>query len=132
MENLEEHEERWILKAVYCYYFSINIPSQKLQKANAEKQEVRSKGMLEPLETREDQTCTSAFHHIIQCLGWEPVLAFADPNKSDILHADANLKGLGAILYQEYPEELRPVAFASRKFCATEQCSCSSAQVYIS
>lgn len=51
-----------------------------------------------------------------------PVLAFADPNNPYILHTDASLKGLGAVLYQEHPEGLKPVAFASRRVKATEQC----------
>lgn len=49
------------------------------------------------------------------------VLAFADPSKPYLLHVDASLNGLGAVLNQEYPDGLRPVAFASRKFSAPEQ-----------
>lgn len=64
---------------------------------------------------RWDKSCTDAFHHIIHCLTHAPVLAFANPQKPYILHVDASLKGLGAVLYQEHPEGLRPVAFASRK-----------------
>ncbi|XP_076830977.1 uncharacterized protein LOC143476602 [Brachyhypopomus gauderio] len=75
----------------------------------------------EPFGDRWDQACTDAFHRIIQCLTHAPVLAFADANKPYILHTDASLKGLGAVLYQEHPEGLRPVAFASRRVSATEQ-----------
>lgn len=49
------------------------------------------------------------------------MLAFADPNKPYVLHVDASLKGLGAILYQEHSEGLRPVAFASRKLKTSER-----------
>ena len=75
----------------------------------------------EPFGDRWNQACKDAFHRIIQCLTNAPVLAFADANKPYILHTDASLKGLGAVLYQEYPEGLRPVAFASRRVSATEQ-----------
>lgn len=50
-----------------------------------------------------------------------PVLAFANPDKPYNLHMDVSLKGLGAVLYQEYSEGLRPVAFASRKFSQSEK-----------
>lgn len=65
--------------------------------------------------------CTEAFHSIIKCLTHAPVLAYADPSKPYILHVDASLKGLGAVLNQEYPEGLRPIAFASRKLSEAEQ-----------
>uniref|UniRef100_A0AAQ4P6T0 ribonuclease H n=1 Tax=Gasterosteus aculeatus aculeatus TaxID=481459 RepID=A0AAQ4P6T0_GASAC len=67
----------------------------------------------EPFNDRWDQSCTDAFNRIIQCLINAPVLAFADANKPYVLHTDASFKGIGAVLYQEHPEGLRPVAFAS-------------------
>ncbi|KAJ7986493.1 hypothetical protein DPEC_G00340450 [Dallia pectoralis] len=75
----------------------------------------------EPFGERWDQSCTEAFHKIIHCLTHAPVLAFADPNKSYVLHVDASLRGLGAVLYQEHSEGLRPVAFASRKLKTSER-----------
>lgn len=75
----------------------------------------------EPFGDRWDKSCTDAFHQIIYCLTHAPVLAFADPQKPYILHVDASLKGLGAVLNQEYPEGLRPVAFASRKLSSAEK-----------
>lgn len=75
----------------------------------------------EPFGDRWDQECTDAFHKIIYCLTHAPVLAFADPNKPYVLHVDACLSGLGAVLYQEHPEGLRPVAFASRKLSVSEK-----------
>ncbi|KAJ8375794.1 hypothetical protein SKAU_G00063740 [Synaphobranchus kaupii] len=95
-------------------------PTQKGKKQAREKTKTYLKES-EPFGDRWDQACTDAFHHIIQHLTKAPVLAFADANKPYILHTDASLKGLGAVLYQEYPEGLRPVAFASRKVSATEQ-----------
>lgn len=49
------------------------------------------------------------------------MLAFANATKPYILHLDASLDGLGAVLNQVYPEGLRPVAFASRKLCQSEK-----------
>ncbi|XP_056437540.1 uncharacterized protein LOC130374637 [Gadus chalcogrammus] len=66
------------------------------------------------------QACQAAFERIRDCLINAPVLAFADPTKTYILHVDASMNGLGAVLNQEYPEGLRPVAFASRKLKDSE------------
>lgn len=74
----------------------------------------------EPFGDRWDKSCTDAFHQIIHCLTHAPVLAFADPQNLYVLHVDASLKGLGAVLNQESPEGLRPVAFASRKLSSAE------------
>ncbi|KAL1249378.1 hypothetical protein QQF64_020383 [Cirrhinus molitorella] len=74
-----------------------------------------------PFGHRWGEDCTEAFKTIIHCLTHAPVLAFADPTKTYILHVDASRNGLGAVLNQEYPEGLRPVAYASRKLSTTEQ-----------
>ena len=110
-------------------YSSIVRPLTELTKGYAPAQKARkqvtdNKTYLkdsEPFGDRWDDECTEAFHAIIQKLTTAPVLAFADPNKPYTLHTDASLKGLGAVLYQEYPEGLRPVAFASRKVIPSEQ-----------
>lgn len=49
------------------------------------------------------------------------MLAFADLAKPYVLYTDASFKGVGAVLYQEHPDVLRPVAFASRKLSSPEQ-----------
>lgn len=46
---------------------------------------------------------------------------FPTLGKPYILHVDASLKGIGAVLYQEYVEGLRPVAFARRKLSDAEK-----------
>ncbi|KAL0157149.1 hypothetical protein M9458_048395, partial [Cirrhinus mrigala] len=74
----------------------------------------------EPFGGRWTPTCTSAFKEIVYRLTHTPVLAFADPSKPYILHVDASLNGLGAVLNQEYPDGLRPVAYASRKLSEAE------------
>ncbi|KAI5607937.1 hypothetical protein C0J50_12359, partial [Silurus asotus] len=80
-----------------------------------------TKGYAPTQKARWDQSCTDAFQQIIHCLSHAPVLAFANPQKPYILHVDASLKGLGAVLYQESAEGLRPVAFASRKLSTSER-----------
>lgn len=96
-------------------------PTQKNRKNH---QKDPTKGYLkesEPFGERWDQACIDAFHQVIHCLTHAPVLAFANPDKPYILHVDAILKGLGAVLYQEYKEGLRPVAYASRKLSPSEK-----------
>ncbi|KAL6485589.1 hypothetical protein MHYP_G00049810 [Metynnis hypsauchen] len=75
----------------------------------------------EPFGSRWTDACTKAFREIIRRLTNAPVLAFADPNKRYVLHIDASLRGLGAVLNQVHLEGLRPVAFASRGLTAAEQ-----------
>uniref|UniRef100_A0A8C7WVL3 Gypsy retrotransposon integrase-like protein 1 n=1 Tax=Oryzias sinensis TaxID=183150 RepID=A0A8C7WVL3_9TELE len=75
----------------------------------------------EPFGERWDQSCRESFRKTIDCLVNAPVLSFADPTKPYILHVDASMSGLGAVLNQEYSEGLRPVAFASRKLSNSEQ-----------
>ncbi|XP_067266693.1 uncharacterized protein [Chanodichthys erythropterus] len=75
----------------------------------------------EPFGERWDQKCTEAFHNIIHCLTHAPVLAYADPAKPYVLHVDASLSGLGAVLNQEHLDGLRPVAYASRRLSAAER-----------
>ncbi|XP_041963296.1 uncharacterized protein LOC121720890 [Alosa sapidissima] len=75
----------------------------------------------EPFSERWTKECSAAFKQIIQRLTHAPVLAFGDPSKPYILHVDASFEGLGAVLNQQYPEGLRPVAFASRKLSNAER-----------
>ncbi|KAI3374517.1 hypothetical protein L3Q82_021004 [Scortum barcoo] len=105
-------------------YSSIVRPLTDLTKGYAPTQRGRKQGAgknkeylkeSEPFKERWDQSCTDAFKRIIQCLVNAPVLAFADPGKPYVLHTDASFKGVGAVLYQEYPEGLRPVAFRQQK-----------------
>uniref|UniRef100_A0A673FWP3 Gypsy retrotransposon integrase-like protein 1 n=1 Tax=Sinocyclocheilus rhinocerous TaxID=307959 RepID=A0A673FWP3_9TELE len=95
-------------------------PTQKKQKSTSAADKTYYK-VNEPFGDRWDQSCSEAFQKIIHCLTNAPVLAFGDPTKPYILHIDASCHGLGAVLNQEYPEGLRPVAFASRKLSASEK-----------
>ena len=75
----------------------------------------------EPFGSRWTPACEEACQNIVYKLTHAPVLAFADSAKHYILHVDASLNGLGAVLNQEYPEGIRPVAFASRKLSQAER-----------
>lgn len=86
-------------------YSKIVRPLTELTKGYApvrSKQKVATKGKyyqeLEPFGERWTEECTEAFHTIIYCLTHAPVLAYADPSKPYILHVDASLQGLGAVL----------------------------------
>lgn len=95
-------------------------PTQKKRKSATPSDKTYYK-VNEPFGDRWDQSCIEAFQKIIQCLTNAPVLAFADQAKPYTLHIDASFHGLGAVLNQEHPEGLRPVAFASRKLSASEK-----------
>ncbi|XP_049321873.1 uncharacterized protein LOC125782292 [Astyanax mexicanus] len=96
-------------------------PTQKGRKSSKTAGDKTYFKIKEPFGDRWDESCTQAFNQIIHCLTHAPVLAFADPAKPYVLHIDASLHGLGAVLNQEYPEGLRPVAFASRKLSSSEK-----------
>lgn len=96
-------------------------PTQKSKKAQPKDPAKIYLKPSEPFKERWDQSCQHAFKKIIDCLTNAPVLAFADPTKPYVLHVDASMNGLGAVLNQEYPEGLKPVAFASRKLSDSER-----------
>ena len=62
----------------------------------------------------------TAFDTIIEKLTTAPVLAFADFKLPFVLHTDASLQGLGAVLYQKQEGKLRVIAYASRKLKPSE------------
>ncbi|KAL7878188.1 hypothetical protein SRHO_G00048310 [Serrasalmus rhombeus] len=95
------------------------LPTQKGRAGSKNKSDYFRKS--EPFGDWWTPSCTEAFQKILHCLTSAPVLAFADSTKPYILHVDASLEGLGAVLNQEYPEGLRPVAFASRKLSSSER-----------
>ncbi|KAL2102455.1 hypothetical protein ACEWY4_001623 [Coilia grayii] len=75
----------------------------------------------EPFGPRWSTQCETVFQDLKQRLTQAPILAFADPNKPYVLHVDASLDGLGGVLYQEYGDGLRPVAFISRSLSPSER-----------
>ena len=62
-----------------------------------------------------------AFREVISKLTTTPVLAFADYSLPFIVHTDASLKGLGAVLYQEQQGQKRVIAYASRSLRNSEK-----------
>ena len=65
--------------------------------------------------------CQEAFEELIRRLTSPPVLAFADFAQPFIVHTDASLDGLGAILYQEQAGHKRVIAYASRGLSGSER-----------
>ena len=75
----------------------------------------------EPFGSRWSDRCESAFQELKTRLTQAPVLAFADSQRPYVLHVDASTDGLGGVLYQQYDEGLRPVAFISRSLSPSEK-----------
>uniref|UniRef100_A0AAY4C672 Gypsy retrotransposon integrase-like protein 1 n=1 Tax=Denticeps clupeoides TaxID=299321 RepID=A0AAY4C672_9TELE len=75
----------------------------------------------EPFGHRWNAKCEEAFELLKRCLTEAPVLAFANPHLPYTLHVDASREGLGAVLYQDQENGLRPVAFVSRSLSPSER-----------
>jgi len=67
----------------------------------------------------EDQQ--KAFEMLKSCLTNTPVLGYADYTKPFLLHTDASLQGLGAVLYQRQGDVDRVIAYASRSLRKSEK-----------
>ena len=66
--------------------------------------------------------CQGAFLRLKDLLVTPPVLAFPNFTKSFVLHTDASIEGLGAVLEQEQEDgRLHPVAYASRSLSKAER-----------
>jgi len=62
-----------------------------------------------------------AFDKLKELLTTPPVLIYPDYKKPFVLHTDASMNGLGAILYQEHEGKERVIAFASRGLSKAER-----------
>ena len=59
--------------------------------------------------------CQSAFQKLKDLLTIPPVLAYPDFDKPFVMHTDASINGLGAVLEQEQVDgKSHPIAYASR------------------
>ena len=89
----------------------IGHPTNKSSDRNQEKKKKKKKIHIAPWQWGQAQQL--AFD-TLKKLSSPPVLAYADFKKPFIIHTDASLEGLGAILYQEQEGKERVIAYASR------------------
>lgn len=108
------HPHNGLLKGYLPHIYSkISRNSESLEKTHFKPSE--------PFGSRWTELCEHAFQELKSRLTKVPVLAFADPQKTYILHVDASLDGLGGVLYQDHNDSLRPVAFISRSLAPSEK-----------
>lgn len=62
-----------------------------------------------------------AFDKLKQCLTTPPILVYPDYSKPFVLHTDACMMGLGAVLYQEVDGKEHAIAYASRGLSKAER-----------
>lgn len=61
-----------------------------------------------------------AFKKVKALLTETPALAFHDARKPVVISADTSSYGIGAALFQQFRDEVKPIAFASRTLTAAE------------
>ncbi|XP_053321812.1 uncharacterized protein LOC128494822 [Spea bombifrons] len=102
-------------------YSKIARSLHDLLKGDSRKGAQRTAHSKEPIGVKWTPDCEEAFQLLKRKMTEAPVLAYADPNMSYILHVDASFEGLGGVLHQAYPEGLRPVAYISRSLTGSEK-----------
>ena len=88
-------------------------PNQK-KKSKASKLNAKRKNKYRPIGWVWKAEQQDAFDRIIQLLTSAPILGFADYSLPFLLHTDASIEGLGAVLYQIQGGAQRVIAYASR------------------
>lgn len=56
-------------------------------------------------------------------------VSFGNIKRRYLLHNDANMEGLGGVLYQEHPDGWRPVAYASKSLVSLKELASSQTRV---
>ena len=94
-------------------YARIAKPLNDLLTGNGNKTN-RKKQKAKKASWKWDKEQQEAFDELIDKLTSPPILAFPDYEEKFILHTDASLKGLGAVLCQRRGGKEKPIAYASR------------------
>lgn len=81
----------------------------------------KSKSKVKPPPWKWGSDEEKAFHLLTEKLSSPPILAYADFDKSFILHTDASSQGLGAVLYQDHNGQKKVIAYASRGLKTSEK-----------
>lgn len=101
-------------------FASIARPLHNLLGGTGRKRRGKSKPKPQPT-FHWDEKEQEAFSKLVDLCCKAPVLAYADFHRPFIIHTDASLDGLGAVLYQEYDGVERAVAYASRSLSTSER-----------
>jgi len=94
----------------------VGQPTKKTTKTKGKPQKLKKPP---PFVWGEDQQ--KAFEILKSCLTNPPELGYADYTKPFLLHTDASLYGLGAVLYQSQGDVDRVIAYVSRSLRKSEK-----------
>ena len=74
-----------------------------------------------PRQVKWSEECDESFNRLKKAISSAPVCCLPIPGKPFVLRTDASEIGMGAILFQEHEDGLRPVSCASKKFNSAER-----------
>ena len=81
----------------------------------------KGKNKQQPVPFHCSEVHQAAFDKLVSMCCEAPVLTYADYSKPFLLHTDASLDGLGAVLYQKLEGKERVISFASRGLTPSER-----------
>jgi transposase InsO family protein len=102
-------------------YAKIAKPLNDLLAGNGGQTNRKKRKLQKSLSWKWEQEQQVAFETLKEKLMTPPILAFPDYTKPFILHIDASLRGLGAVLLQKQENQERVIAYASRGLKVSER-----------